>query len=745
MRDVEHVPDLRSNLDVLRLDSLQVFVLFTGILGYLWLIWTLWPQTGGDVPATEAVIGSGVMVVSTSTSYAIRNRSLRTASVLFIFGTLVAVSCSLLAFDMPDFAYLFILPITFASVLFGQMVFLLTAIISVFLTSILGLAYLESPVLSIVFPAIITTIVTLAFWLSARNLRTALAWVLSGYERARRNEEIARDRAGKLASALKALDEATHRVERINYKLALARDQAEEARRLKQEFAQTISHELRSPLSLIVGFIELMTERPEYYGADIPPAYLRDLSTVYRNACHLQSLVNDVLDLARIEAAQMSILSEETDPATLAEEATETIRSLIESQGLALHSSIEPDLPHLWIDPTRIRQVLFNLLNNAMRFTEEGNITVSVRLQGEEIIFAVADTGVGIASEDQAHIFEEFRQVDGSTRRRHGGAGLGLAISKRFVELHGGRIWMESKAGEGSIVYFSLPVRKTESVASLTDNPAETFRILKRGEEPILLVVTRSLSAVTLLTRYVHGCHTVAVSSIAEAERSVRSLVPQMVVIDRMCEDIDDVDLESLAQSWGLAHVPFITCHLPGEESLRQRLTVDGYIIKPVSSKIVWDVLRRFGKDAQRIMVIDDDRDFVRLLQRILENNPVRDYQVSCAYSVQQALLKMQRQIPDLVLLDLGIPTLDDGLQVIEHIQTNDAWKHISIVVVSARDEIDQKQTLVGNVTVAKSDGLMPHEIVNWIQSVMDSVVAHPSPATSKAALAPKQVFPGMQ
>ncbi|MBC7239137.1 MAG: hypothetical protein H5T71_03435, partial [Chloroflexi bacterium] len=227
---------------------------------------------------------------------------------------------------------------------------------------------------------------------------------------------------------------------------------------MKQQFAQTISHELRTPLNLIISFTELMIQTPEYYEAPLPPKYARDLGIIYRNARHLQSLINDVLDLARIEAAQMALITEETDLSALTYEAVNTVRSLVESRGLALHTNIPPALPRLRVDPRRIRQVLFNLLSNAVRFTEKGSITVTVMQQDNEIVFAIRDTGIGIADEDKTRIFEEFRQADSGTHRRYGGAGLGLAISKRFVELHGGRIWVESQVGQGSTFYFTLPI-----------------------------------------------------------------------------------------------------------------------------------------------------------------------------------------------------------------------------------------------------------------------------------------------
>ena len=348
--------------------------------------------------------------------------------------------------------------------LLGRAGFFLTSglaqmVVLAFAMGRLGLPYHST---GVIFPVVVSAAATLACWLSSRNVHIALNWAWEGYEQARCNEELARAHQGELRRALKALDEATYRIERTNLTLRLTRDQAEEARRLKQQFAQTISHELRTPLNVIVGFIELMIESREYYGRRLPSAYARDLMIVHRNARHLQNLVNDVLDLARVDAAQLGLLPEDVAPAGLVDEAVNTVRSLADVHGLQVAVRVEPNLPQIQVDPTRIRQVLFNLLSNAVRFTDHGLITVSARQQGEEVVFAVADTGVGIPAEDMSRIFEEFQQVEGGTRRPHGGAGLGLAISKRFVELHGGRIWAESEVGRGSTVSFSLPLAPRE-------------------------------------------------------------------------------------------------------------------------------------------------------------------------------------------------------------------------------------------------------------------------------------------
>jgi signal transduction histidine kinase len=606
MKTTEEVTDLRNELVPLQAESLKLIALLAIVIGYAWLLWSM-PSRFDEPAPLSAWIGTVLLIPGTVVSLLLKDRHLHMAAHVLVWSILGAVTCAMFTFPSPASVHLFIVPVLFASVLLSQPAFLLVAATSGFVILSIDLMRIGMPLLSGDRPFPLQTIAliiqslsggtalslaiiglaTLSSWLSARSLYTALGWFYHAYERARRNEQAARDHQAELKRVLKALDEASHRLERVNYMLRLTRDQAEEAQRLKQQFAQTISHELRTPLNLIVGFAELMTQSPEYYGGRLSAAYQRDLNIVHRNACHLQSLVNDVLDLARIEAAQMSILPEEIDPASLVLEAVNTARSLVEAGGLTLHTRIEPNLPRLWGDPTRIRQVLFNLLNNAARFTEQGSVTISVRRQEENVCFAVADTGLGIAAEDIPRIFDEFQQIDGGTRRRHGGAGLGLAISRQFVELHHGHIWVESQPGKGSTFYFSLPLSGSELAivpGSRKLWQADHSWPTRESGEPVLLVVTRSLSAVALLTRYVGGFRTVAVPDLEQARHSVGQLVPQIVVIDKACEDLSRAQLEEIARIWELPGTPFVTCSLPGEDPLRQQLAVEGYLIKPVAS-----------------------------------------------------------------------------------------------------------------------------------------------------------------
>ncbi len=757
--------DTQANLTDLQEETFAFITFMAGTICLIWFVLAVLSQFFRPYPLSFW-LGLAILTLCVIVGSLLRDKHLERASLIVVGGILITITCILWSFPSPVTACLFVIPIIFASALLGEKELFWVAAASSMLTLAIGILFLREGLpagteaflaagvalsrdllaSSFLVPIGIIVLTAIASWGTSRRWYTALAWIWHSYERARSNEQVARQNQAELKRVLKSLDNALYGLERANFELMRARNQAEEARRIKQQFAQNISHELRTPLNLIVGFTEMMAETPDYYGVDLTPEYLRDLSTVYRNARHLQTLVNDVLDLARIEAAQMNILPEETDPGRLVQDALNTISSLVTARGLALHTDVEQDLPHVWVDPTRIRQVLFNLLNNAIRFTERGSITVRVYHQDEAVVYSVADTGMGIKAGEFEHIFEEFHQADGSRRRRHEGAGLGLTISKRFVELHRGRIWAESagEAGEGSTFYFSLPTDRVALVE--TPSPYSEHTLLadlnpiKASQEPILLAVTRSLSAATLLTHYVQGCRTVIVSDLEEAGHSVQQLMPQAVVVDRNCVDLDEGDMERTAQKWGAPRMPFIICSLPDEAPLQQRLSVEGYLVKPISRRTVWDVMHRFGERLEHVLVVDGDRDFARLLNRILDENPIRRYRVTRTHSGEQALARMKQQVPDLLFLDLALPGID-GLQVLDQVRSNPLWQHISVIIVSAQGETDSFEILQGAVSISKAEGMRPGEVVAWVQHVVNSAIKTlPTPSAPNATSASKPV-----
>jgi len=727
-----------DNLCDLRSQSLEITIPLALAAACTWFVWG-WTSSPvrSDLTRPGTWIGIPMLVVTPVLALWLKRRYVHVAAHVMVWGVLIATAAAAVALPPGTSAALLTVPVVFASALLDRRSVFAAAALATALAFWAFRGEGWHPLgawVSLV--ALLMTAIAAAQ--SLTNLSTALAWAWHSYAQALSNEQQMRERQSDLKRALKALDEASYRLERANHMLSIARDQAEEARRLKQQFAQTISHELRTPLNIVVGFAEVMVQSPEYYGAALPIPYQRDLGIIYRNARHLQDLVNDVLDLSRIDAAQMTLVREKVPAANLVRDALGTVRSLVESRNLALLANVGPNLPYLRVDALRIRQVLFNLITNAVRFTEKGSITVRAERSNNEVVFAVEDTGVGIAPEDLECIFEEFHQADGSNRRRHEGAGLGLAISKRFVEMHGGRIWVESEVGVGSTFYFALPADAADP--SLT-SPQVSASALTRtadvlsSERPVLLAVTRSPSAVALLKRYVTNYRTMTVPNMEEAQHAVARVAPQIVLVDQSSEPLTDPELDRLAAEPALVTSLVMACHLPGEESLRQQLNADAYLVKPVSQESLWDALRRFGADVDHVLLVEDDRDFSRLVTRLLEDSPVRQYQVACAGTGAEAMAHLKQWPVDVVLLDLVLPDMD-GSELLDRMHSHPAWAQIPVVVVSAQEELDPTATLGTTLTLAQRRGITPSLLVRCIQSLSDltPVAAPPAPSASQAA-----------
>lgn len=703
----------------LRTATLRLVLPIAGVLGYLWLIWVLWPIRSQPTPLAAWAGSVALLIVSVVGLLEFQNCP-KTIAIGLIASAVVAAACAVPSFGTVDTVFMLVVPIILSGAMFGPRVVIavgiLVSIFSLLLVQVNPVAFLAPLSAPLMFGLVVLISIS-----SSRSLRVLLEWALIEQQHATRNESLARDRQAELAQALRSLDTVTYNLERTNYLLGQARSRAEEAWRLKQQFAQNISHELRTPLNLVVGFAENMIQSPEYYGSQLPPAYLRDLTIVYRNASHLQNLVNDVLDLARIESAQMGLVTEKTDIADLLSDTMSIMRKHIERRGLEVCVDVAEDLPKVDADPLRIRQVVLNLLNNALRFTERGTITLRAVHEHDGIVISVIDTGIGIPSAELGKIFEAFHQVDNSRQRRQGGAGLGLTISKRFVEMHGGHIWVESEVGEGSAFHFRLPVEAAHSREMPRIPEVAASRIPSRwSRERVMLIITGSPAAATMLTRYIRDCRPVFIDNLEEARLVAQQSVPQLVLIDTLSVTLSAEQVIGLADSWGMSNVPFIACGLPGETRTRQYLATSGYLVKPISRDTLRDVLIRLGDSVSKVLVIDDDQDFVRLISRMLDH-PVRRYRVMNAYSGREGFEMALRYQPDAILMDLGLPDID-GLTLLDQIRASPITKQIPIIIVSAYDEPDATSHIPGAMIVHRPSGFLSGEIVQWIQKILDTI-----------------------
>jgi signal transduction histidine kinase/CheY-like chemotaxis protein len=554
-------------------------------------------------------------------------------------------------------------------------------------------------------------------WLTQRPLLTTLQWSWWSWERSRDLLEQARDTQVQLKQTLADLADANVQLARLNDVAQELRQIAEDARRAKEQFVANVSHELRTPLNMIIGFIEMITQTPEIYGRSIPPALLADLAIVLRNGQHLSSLIDDVLDLSQIEAGRMALIRERAALSEIIEAAVTAVRPLFDSKGLYLETRVPGDII-LYCDPTRIRQVVLNLLSNAGRLTEKGGVCVLAQRDGGDVVVSIADTGPGIAAEDVSSLFQPFHQLDGSIRRRHGGSGLGLAISKSFVELHGGRMWLESSKGVGTTFFFSLPVEPSVPIDSNVlrwFNPHVSHEPRTRRSlapvpvvRPRLVVLEKGTALQHLLKRYVHDFEFAAVASLDEACTEIERVPAQGLVVNG--ESTHEV-LRQLERAPLPQGTPAIVCSVPGVQQTVNVLGVTDYLVKPISREQLLTTLERLP-EVKTVLVVDDEPEIQRLFRRILASAR-RGYRVLRADDGEQALGILQRERPDLILLDLVMPDMD-GFQFLAAKREEPAWRNIPVVVISAQDPTRQP-IVSSSLAVTQSGGLSLPQLLDCI------------------------------
>ncbi len=508
------------------------------------------------------------------------------------------------------------------------------------------------------FAAVLSLGVTIAVLvICLQELRNCLkvAWQHTG--RAVELAEQLKERQSEVNRLNASLKVSNRLLRRSLRELALAQQEAQQARLLKEQFATTVSHELRTPLNIILGFLEVIQRYPEVYGSvNWTPALRRDLNEIWRSAKYLSSLIDDILDLARVQALKMPMRREPTDICTLIKEVAELAsRFLLEGRHVRLAVEVEEGLPPLHVDRTRIRQVLLNLVANACRFVHEGEIRLRACIQREEVVFSVSDTGPGIAPEHLESIFDEFAQapLTGSDKESTAGKGLGLAIAKRFVQMHGGRIWAESQLGKGSTFYFTVPLFHKQ-VIPLPPPPSSPGA--PKEEKEAVVVVVGDENAKAFLERRLDGCHILLAADLEQARKAVHELHPQAVIVNVPPDPIEATETRTpLLLNEPL---PVIQCTLPsGWLKGKQTELFDSWLVKPVSYE---NLIKTLGKSSEqrRVLIVDDDQSFVRLVRRMLEAYG-GCHEVTWAHDGQEALAKVREFKPDVLFLDLALPKLD--------------------------------------------------------------------------------------
>ena len=547
-----------------------------------------------------------------------------------------------------------------------------------------------------------------------------MEWAWFGYERGRESLEEARTYQQQLHETLEDLTEANAQLMRLNRLAQALRQTADEERRTKEQFVANVSHELRTPLNMIVGFCEMIMETPEAYGGSLSPKLLADLDVVFRNSQHLSGLVDDVLDLSQIEAGQMALVREHVGFQEILNSAVTAVRPLYQSKALYLDIDVPTDLLPVFCDRIRIREVMLNLLSNAGRFTEKGGVKIKVREDGAQLVVSIADTGPGIPEGQQARLFRPFEQLDGTIRRRYGGTGLGLSISRSFVELHGGKMWVESQEGKGTVFSFSLPVTSpSPSDDSFMRwmspyNPYEPrsrpLRLPRVQVQPRWVILERGDAMRRLLARHLEGIDLVSVRTMEAAISALTTTPSQALLINEL--DVGQM-LQRMHNQPRLPYgVPVIVCSVPGVEQAVNELGVSGYLVKPISRESLLSALAQLDPPVETVLIVDDEREALMLFRRML-SSAERPYRVLRARNGHQAIGILQQQLPDVILLDLTMPEMD-GFEFLR-LREGAPWQDIPIILISARDPLGHP--IVSNsLAVTSANGLSVNQILTTLK-----------------------------
>ena len=559
-------------------------------------------------------------------------------------------------------------------------------------------------------------------WLGFRPAYSAAEWAWSSYQDTLHLSQELRTRQGELGLLSKSLNEACDRLERQKVVLERARTTAEEARRQKAQFAAAISHELRTPINLIVGLSEMLMESLGNGAQSYSPASHReDLQVVYRNACHISHLVDDILDLSQVDAHRMGLQKELVQVREVVDSAVAALETQFNRKGLYLKVEMPGDMPRVEADATRLRQVLINLLSNATRFTDVGGATISGHYDEHEVALEVADTGVGIPSEELPHVFEEFHQVDQPGRRRKG-SGLGLAVSRRLVELHDGRLWVESTAGQGSTFHISLPRPGALAQAPVGSQP-RFFEPLGIHRAPTVVVLDGNQQAASVIQRYLDDYDVVPASSADQAWQLARDgrmdalLVTSEARVGRLQPPRD------LTRD-----IPVVYCTLKTTPPLAQQKGVLGYLVKPVAKEQVQAALRKVHRPIRSVLVAEDDPDMRHLLARMAQGNS-RRRAVCEAANGREALERVRENRPDLVLLDLLMPEMD-GKDFLEAIRADPRLHDLPVIIISGRGYEESETLMAREVSFTREPALSVGELTRSLCAGLNVLLNRmPSPA----------------
>ena len=554
----------------------------------------------------------------------------------------------------------------------------------------------------------------------------------------------------RLKKAEKDLADSKERYRRLAEELKETNQHLEEYNRLKAEFIANMSHELRTPLTAIIGFAQLMQIHPPK--TPLPAEAVKAFERILRNGKHLLSLIDEVLDIAKIEAGRMKLHAEHFDPVELTQDAFAEMQSLAEQKNLDYRLNIHKELPLAYSDPVRIRQIMHNLLSNAIKFTPQGKVEVELQPHGDkEFRFAVRDTGIGIDDKSIGFIFERFRQVDGTITRSAGGTGLGLSIVKQIAELLGGRIEVKSEPGKGSEFAVILPLfiktqsGSTEPAQTVSGEIAPAREPLpafengsaenENAHKPLVLIVEDDLDLANLLNKTVTNAGYRA--QIAESGAAGLQAARQMpdlaaILLDAMMPGMDGWRvLQSLKSERRTAEIPVIVCSIVDNRPLGYRLGASNYLVKPIEPQRLVEALESVGTNGDLsnsgyVLVVDDEHGIRELLINALEK---AGFVARSASSGETALKLISQIAPQAVLTDLIMPGGMTGFELIARMRANPQTENVPVIVITGKDmTAEDRKFIAGEIAdVIRKGDLLMSDLETRLRQTLEEIGVNPT------------------